>query len=96
MEKTGALDFTQPNNDLSRYADAERKDLLPINDYSNDNSYSRTHPDALADGDELGRGTGIFLDYRNPKAGTSFDIQKRDETIAINKYSEANGYKKPE
>ena len=46
--------------------------------------YSVNSPDAIADGDELGRGTGIFLDVYNPTAGTSTDVAERKNEIKIN------------
>ncbi len=53
------LDFYQPNNQLSAIAEAERGKLFPKNDFSpRSEKYSQVHPDAVADGDEIGRGTG--------------------------------------
>jgi hypothetical protein len=87
------LTFTQPDNELSKIADAERQRLLPKNDFSPKSEfYSVNHPDALADGDNKGRGTANFLDVNNFKAGTRTDIEKRNEKIKINKYSINNQY----
>lgn len=61
------LDFSQPNNLLSKYADQERKKLIPKNDYKTTNEYSSTNKDAMSDGDDKGRGTGVFLDIVNPE-----------------------------
>ena len=36
------LDFSQPNNLLSKYADQERKKLIPKNDYKTTNEYVAT------------------------------------------------------
>ncbi len=87
------INFDQPENQLSKYANAERKKLFPKNDYKENDSYSATHPDAMADGDELGKGTGIFLDSNNKKAGSATDIQERKKELVINKYSDDNPYK---
>lgn len=87
------LQFDQPDNNLSAIAEAERGKLLPKNDYSSQSeSYSPQHPDALADGDELGRGTAKFLDVYNTNAGTSTDIQERIGDIKINKFNSSNTY----
>jgi hypothetical protein len=87
------LDFSQPNNLLSKYADQERKKLIPKNDYKTTNEYSATNKDALSDGDEKGRGTGTFLDVTN--GGTKTDILERQSEIVINKYKPTNPYTKP-
>jgi len=87
------LDFSQPNNLLSKYADQERKKLIPKNDYKTTNEYSSTNKDALSDGDEKGRGTGTFLDVNN--GGTNIDILERNAEIVINKYKPTNPYTKP-
>jgi len=87
------LQFDQPDNNLSTIAEAERGKLFPKNDYSpKSQSYSAQHPDALADGDELGRGTANFLDVYNTNAGTSTDIQERVGDIKINKFNSNNTY----
>jgi len=87
------LQFDQPDNNLSAIAEAERGKLLPKNDYSSQSeSYSPQHPDALADGDDLGRGTAQFLDVYNTNAGTSTDIQERIGDIKINKFNSKNTY----
>ena len=52
----------------------------------------RVHPNALADGDDEGRGTGKFLDIHNFGAGTSTDINERTDDIKINKYNDKNPY----
>jgi glycosyltransferase involved in cell wall biosynthesis len=88
------LSFEQPDNELSRIADVERQKLFPKNDFSpKSDSYSATHPDALADGDNLGRGTAGFLDINNYKAGTRTDIEKRNEKIKIKVFSSMSIYK---
>jgi|SRR6056300_366398 hypothetical protein len=87
------LQFDQPANRLSDIAEAERGKLFPKNDFSpKSDSYSPQHPDAMADGDELGRGTAKFLDVYNENAGTSTDIQERIGDIKINKFNSKNTY----
>jgi len=95
-EQNDKLEFSQPKNKLSAIADAERGKLFPKNDYSPLSSkYSQTHPDALADGDELGRGTGVFLDIYNQEAGTQQDIFERKDDIKINQYNDKKPYTTP-
>ena len=62
MANTEPLNFEQPKNDLSSIADMERSKLFPKNDYKPSNQYSAVNPDAIADGDTQGKGTGGFLD----------------------------------
>ena len=65
-EQNDKLDFEQPSNKLSEIAEAERGKLFPKNDFSpKSDKYSVVHPDAVADGDDMGRGTGTFLDIYN-------------------------------
>ena len=93
MEKL-PLDFSQPANKLTVIADNERKKNLVKNDYKQQgNEYSSTNPDAMGDGDVLGRGTGIYLDVYNNLAGTSVDITERKNEIKINKYQPNKPYK---
>ena len=95
-EQNDKLEFSQPKNKLSDIAEAERRKLFPKNDYSPlSDKYSQTHPDALADGDNLGRGTGGFLDIYNLDAGTQQDIVERKEDIKINQYNDKKPYTTP-
>ena len=88
------LQFDQPDNNLSAIAEAERGKLFPKNDFSpRSDKYSSVHPDAMSDGDEIGRGTGSFLDVYNENAGTSTDVTERKDDIKINKYNSKNPYK---
>lgn len=89
-----AIDLSQNiPNALTAAADAERAKLLPRNSYFKDgNEYSSTNRDAMADGDSLGRGTGVFLDVHNEQAGTSDDIVDRKEEMARNKFNSKKSY----
>jgi hypothetical protein len=89
------LNFDQPNNDLSQIAQAERNKLFPKNDYKETISYSSTNPDALADGDAQGKGTGEFLDVYNQEAGAIQDILERKAELVINKYKINSPYTTP-
>ena len=73
--ETERLDYSQPKNDMTTIADLQRKSLIVKNDYKTQNPYSATNPDAISDGDELGKGTGVFLDTTN--GGSSTDIIER-------------------
>jgi len=86
------LDFSQPDNALSKIAEEQRKRLFPRNDFKPTDQYSTVHPDALATGDKIGRGTGTELDIYNQKAGTSTDIFERKDDLKVNKYSTNNPY----
>lgn len=80
-------------NQLSAYADQERSKLIPKNDYkSTANEYSSTNPDAIADGDSKGRGTGVFLDVYNNNVGTSDDVLERKTELRVNKYNQNRTY----
>jgi len=86
------LDFSQPNNVLSKIAEEQRKKLFPRNDFSPVDQYSSVHPDALANGDKIGRGTGVELDIYNNNIGTSTDVAERKDDLKVNKYSQNNPY----
>lgn len=94
MANEYSIDLSQNiPNALTAYAEAERKKLIPKNDYNSEgNEYSSTNPDALADGDRLGRGTGVFLDVYNSGAGTIDDIVERKNEIKINKFNSSKPY----
>jgi hypothetical protein len=89
------LNFEQPKNELSEIADMERKKLLPKNDFNTSNGYSAVNPDALADGDAQGKGTGDFLDVYNQSAGAIQDIIERKAQIVINEYQSNKPYTTP-
>ena len=81
------LNQTEPNA-LTAIADMERAKLIPKNDYNEvGNEYSAVNRDALADGDDKGRGTGVFLDVYNTNAGTINDVAERKNEIKVNKYN---------
>ena len=81
------LYFSQPPNRLPAIADVEIKKNIVKNDYNQQgNVYSSTNPDALADGDAIGRGTGAFLDVYNDAIGTSVDVFERKMNIKFNAY----------
>jgi hypothetical protein len=87
------MDFSQPENELSMIAEQQRAKLFPKNDFSPESdSYSSVHPDALATGDNKGRGNGIELDVYSENIGTSSDINARKEELKVNKYSQNNPY----
>ena len=77
--QTERLDFSQPANDLTAIAEIQRKSLIVKNDYKTVNPYSSVNKDANSDGDEFGKGTGIFLDTYN--GGSSVDIVERKNEI---------------
>ena len=91
--QTERLDFSQPANDLTAIADLQRKSLIVKNDYKTVNPYSSVNPDAISDGDESGKGTGIFLDTIN--GGSSIDIVERKSEIKVNEYQPNKPYTTP-
>lgn len=94
MANEYAIDLSQNiPNALTAAADIERSRLIPRNDYFKDgNEYSSTNKDAIADGDRLGRGTGVFLDVYNETAGTIEDIAERKAGIKVNKFNSSIKY----
>ena len=89
------MDFSQPDNQLSKIAEEQRKKLFPRNDFNPADQYSTVHPDAIANGDKIGRGTGGELDVYNQAAGTSTDIAERKDDIKINRYNQYKPYYVP-
>ena len=88
-----SLDLSQPKNSLSSIAEAERKKLYARNDFAPDkNLYSSTNPDAMATGDEQGKGTGGDLDVYNQAAGGRTDNLERTREVVINRYNSHQTY----
>lgn len=88
------LDLSQDvPNALTAIADQERAKLIPKNDYNAvGNEYSSVNKDAVADGDNKGRGTGAYLDVYNQGAGDKVDIAERQNEIKINKFNSQRPY----
>jgi len=86
------LDFSQPENAMSSVADEQRRKLFARNDFNTADQYSSVHPDAIANGDKIGRGTGVELDIYNQNIGTSTYIAERKDDIKVNKYNQFNPY----
>jgi hypothetical protein len=93
MPVSERLNFDQPLNELGQVGEQQRQKLIPKNDYKPVNQYSATNKDALSDGDELGKGTGSFLDTVN--GGSSVDILERKNEIKINEYQYDKPYTTP-
>ena len=93
MPQSERLDFSQPMNELGMVGEEQRKRLIPKNDYKPTNAYSATNKDAISDGDEQGKGTGVFLDTAN--GGSSIDQQERISEIKINEYQKNKPYTTP-
>ena len=92
-----AIDLSQDvPNKLTEYANAERAKLLPKNDYIQTvDEYSATNPDAMATGDEQGKGTGRYLDVYDSSAGNITDIAERKSEIVTNYYQPDKPYTVP-
>jgi hypothetical protein len=94
MAQVDPINVEQPKNSLTDIAERIRKELLTKNDYGvKRNEYSATNKDAISDGDNQGRGTGVFLDTQN--GGTITDVVERKNEIKINKYQSGNPYNTP-
>jgi hypothetical protein len=89
-----AIDLSQDiPNALTAIGDVERSKLIPKNDFNAvGNEYSSVNRDAIADGDSMGRGTGVFLDVYNANAGTIDDVFERKNGIKINKFNSSKVY----
>lgn len=71
---------------LEEIANEQRKIHLSRNDYNFKEEYGSTHPDAISDGDEKGKGEN------NGQIGSSEDIQARTSNIVKNTYQRDKGY----
>ena len=96
-------DFNQdkPGEKLTNLSDKFRAQMLVKNTYpvSDSDGYSPNHPNAMADGDDKGRGSAIYLDVFGEDIGTKTDIMGNGETntgrinnLKTNLYSKKNEY----
>lgn len=93
MAQNEPIDLSQnEDNALTKIAEEQRKKLFPRNDYNYANKYSSVNPDAIADGDVNGKGTGGYLDVYNDKAGNIDDNIERKKEVVINKYNQKKTY----
>lgn len=95
MANIDPTDLAQPENKLSSIATAQRAILFPKNDYKTTNQYSSVNPDALADGDTKGKGTGGDLDVYNQGAGAIQDILERKSEMVVNTFKPNAPYTTP-
>jgi len=63
-----------------------RKNQISRNHYDRNDEYSGTHPDALSDGDALGKGE------KNGTVGSNVDIEQRKLQTNKNSYNYNNPY----
>ena len=63
-----------------------REKNLAKNSYSNNDDYNTSHPNALSDGDNKGKGEN------NGKVGSSADIQAREKSLTKNRFSPNKPY----
>lgn len=71
---------------IKELAEVGRKKMLAFNSYSTAKPYSPAHPNALSDGDAIGRG-----DFQGA-VGTIDDIAARRRQLGMNERSESNPY----
>lgn len=72
--------------DLAEYSVQFRTEELTRNKYSLNNQYTETSPDALSDGDELGKGE------KNGSIGGRTDIAERNKELSKNLFTVNNQY----
>ena len=76
-------DFNQskPGEELTKTSEKFRKQMLVKNTYpvSDSEGYSPSHPNALADGDDKGKGSAIYLDVYGENRGSTEDIMGNGE-----------------
>lgn len=79
--------MSDSNKELSKIADQERAKLMASNEYdgSPSDEYGSSHPNALSDGDEAGKG-------QTNTVGSKTDILTRQNLLNFNTYNNANGY----
>lgn len=73
---------------LERIANEQRTLHLTKNEYNQNKGYGVTHPNAISDGDEKGK--GISEDGRN--VGSSIDIEGRNFSLTKNQYNQNKSY----
>lgn len=71
---------------LEDISEQYRKREVVRNDYDKNDTYSGTHPDALSDGDEKGKGE------KNGSVGGATDIKTREKQIVKNKFNKNKPY----
>ena len=81
-----------PNpTDLEIIGDVQRNQMItfnPYNDVAPSNNYTATHPNAISDGDDKGKGDPSG----SGTAGALVDVQTRVNNVTSNKYNENNVY----
>ena len=71
---------------LKEIADKQREIQIVKNIYKGNDVYNISHPNALSDGDEKGKGE------LNNSIGSASDIISRESQMARNQYTKANPY----
>jgi len=91
----------QPGEALTNSSDTFRKQMTVKNTYqiSDTEGYSPSHPNALSDGDDKGKGNAIYLGVYGNDIGTRTDIMGNGEAntgrmnnLKTNLYSQHNEY----
>lgn len=79
--------MSNANIDLTKIADQERAKLMASNEYdgSPSDEYGSSHPNALSDGDEAGKG-------ETNSVGSKTDILTRQSLLTFNTYNSNDGY----
>jgi len=91
----------KPGEQLTKLSEQYRNQNLVKNVYpvSDSDGYSSNHPNALANGDDKGRGNSIYLDVFGEDIGTRTDIHGNGESntgrvnnLKTNTFSRDNEY----
>tara|TARA_Y100000034_G_C6531925_1_gene229236 strand:+ start:33 stop:371 length:339 start_codon:yes stop_codon:yes gene_type:complete len=91
---------TKPGEGLTNSSEKYRNQMLTKNIYSEgDAGYSANHVNALADGDNKGKGNGKYLDVFSNEIGSKEDIMGtgevntgRNNNLKVNHYGKDNEY----
>tara|TARA_Y100001938_G_scaffold144958_1_gene220645 strand:- start:473 stop:811 length:339 start_codon:yes stop_codon:yes gene_type:complete len=91
---------TKPGEGLTKSSEKYRKQMLIKNIYSEGEAgYSANHSNALADGDDKGKGNGKYLDVFSNDIGSKSDIMGtsevntgRNNNLKVNQYGKDNEY----
>ena len=79
--------MSTPRKTVKQIGDQLRDPMLATNEYQPSNAYGVNHPNAMADGDNKGKGEN------NGLIGSATDRAERARQLAMNKFNAANTYK---
>lgn len=85
---------SKPGEALTQQAELARKTNLVKNTYKNKDSegYSASHPNAIADGDDFGKGANVEAGSKADIFGNGQANTGRVNNLKINTYNKSNEY----